>query len=377
MITEDGMRGLYRRTFGGDAREVAVYKAPGRVNLIGEHTDYNEGFVLPVPLGRHVWIAAERTDTDAVNLYAADYGEEASFNLDHIEYDREHLWANYPMGVANALMERGYTIGGANMAISGDVPIGAGLSSSAAIEIAAIRAFVGLYSLEIDPVEMAYVGKSAENDFVGVQSGIMDQFVGALGCMGHALFIDCRTNEYEHIPLDPDFTVVTVNTMVKRELTSSAYNERRWQCEEGVSTLRESLPHIKALRDVSPQEFERHQSSLSNVVRKRCRHVVAENERVLEAVEALKEGEMTSFGGLMYESHASLRDDYEVSCAELDALVEAAQGIRGTIGARMTGAGFGGCTVNMVERDRIHSFTNEIREKYRAATGIQAEVYSS
>jgi len=377
MITEDGMRGLYRRAFGGDARRVAVYKAPGRVNLIGEHTDYNEGFVLPVPLDRHVWIATERTEADTVNLYAADYGEEVSFDLDHIEFDREHLWANYPMGVANALMERGYAIGGANMAISGDVPIGAGLSSSAAIEMAAIRAFVGLYSLEIDPVEMAYVGKSAENDFVGVQSGIMDQFVGALGRRCHALFIDCRTNGYEHIPLDPDFTVVMVNTMVKRELASSAYNERRRQCEEGSSILRGSLPHIKALRDVSPQEFERHQNSLPDVVRKRCHHVVAENARVLEAVEALKVGEMARFGELMYESHASLRDDYEVSCLELDALVEAAQGIRGTVGARMTGAGFGGCTVNVVGRDRTQSFTKEIKDRYYAATGIQAEVYAS
>ena len=369
------MRERYKEAFGGAAHGVSVKKAPGRVNLIGEHTDYNDGYVLPVPINRHIWVAAKARGDDDMSLYAHDYGEWASFDLNAIRFDEEHLWANYVMGVAKVMMERGHTLGGANIVISGDVPQGAGLSSSAAIEMATARMFLELFDLKIDPVEMAYIGKAAENDFVGVQCGIMDQFVSALGRQSHALFIDCRTNEHDLIPLDPGFSVVVVNTMVKRELASSAYNERRRQCEKGVSILRRSLPGVRALRDVAPSYLEEFEHELPHVVAKRCRHVVSENARVLEAVGAMRVGDIKGFGELMYESHDSLREDYEVSCGELDLLVEAARRIPGTVGARMTGAGFGGCTVNLVRVEQTRSFVRAIKEGYRSETGLSPDVY--
>jgi galactokinase len=369
------MRELYGQVFGEDPSAATVARAPGRVNLIGEHTDYNEGFVMPVPIDRYVWVAANQRDGNTVNLHAADYGENASFKLDDVRFDRDHPWANYVIGVADVLMGKGHSIGGANMVIGGDVPIGAGLSSSAAMEVATIRVLDDLFDLGIDPLEMAYIGKSAENDFVGVQSGIMDQFVGSLGRKDHALFIDCRTNEHAHIPLDPDYVIVMVNTMVRRELTTSAYNERRRQCEEGVRLLGKRLPEIGALRDVTPEDFEQFKETLPEVIMKRCRHVVYENARVIEAVEALKSGDMERFGRLMYESHSSLRHDYEVSCTELDFLVETAKGLPGTAGARMTGAGFGGCTVNIVERAKTEHFVEQVQKRYLKETGFEAEVY--
>lgn len=375
MITTESMLGLYREAFREDEGGAMIAKAPGRVNLIGEHTDYNDGFVLPVPLDRYIWISGKQRGDDELNIYAYDYGERARFELKDIEFDDSHLWANYVTGVAYIMMERGYELGGANLVIRGNVPQGAGLGSSGALEMATAKILKGLFELDIDSVEMAYIGKSAENDFVGVQSGIMDQFVSALGRRGKALLIDCRTNEYKHISLDPGYGVVVVNTMVRRELASSAYNERREQCEEGVRGLRRYLPQIWALRDVTPEDFERLQDHLSPVIRKRCGHVVSENARVLKAVEAIRSGEMAWLGGLMYESHESLRDDYEVSCGELDVLVEAARRIPGTIGARMTGAGFGGCTVNIVQEKQTEKFVRMIRGRYFDETGLLAEVY--
>ena len=366
---------MYRKFFGDEAGKLVVAGAPGRVNIIGEHTDYNEGFVLPMPIDRHIWAAAKRRGDNSVHLFAADYREGTAFGPDDIKFDEEHSWANYILGVARALALEGHKIRGANMVIWGDIPQGAGLGSSGALEMAAVRAFTDLFGFEIDPIEMAYIGKSSENDFVGVRSGIMDQFASVLGRKGQALFIDCRTNDYEHIPLEPGFSVVVVNTGVRRELASSKYNERRMQCEEGVAKLRRSLGGIKALRDVTPDQFERYQRGLPQVVRNRCRHVIFENARVLEAVESMKDGDMERLGGLMYDSHASLRDLYEVSCRELDILVEAARNIDGTVGARMVGAGFGGCTVNIVREDRVQGFTEAIKEKYEKSTGLTAEVY--
>ena len=366
---------LYREAFGDEAGELVVVGAPGRVNIIGEHTDYNDGFVLPMPIDRHIWTAAKRRGDDSVHLFAADYQEGTAFDPDDVKFDDEHRWANYVLGVAKAMAQDGYNIRGADMVIWGDIPQGAGLGSSGALEMAAAKGFAELFGFEIDPIDMAYIGKSAENDFVGVRSGIMDQFASVLGRKGQALFIDCRTNDYEHIPLEPGFSVVVVNTGVRRELASSKYNERRMQCEEGVAKLRRSLGGIKALRDVTPDQFERYQHGLPQVVRNRCRHVIFENARVLEAVESMKDGDMERLGGLMYDSHASLRDLYEVSCRELDILVEAARNIDGTVGARMVGAGFGGCTVNIVREDRVQGFTEAIKEKYEKSTGLTAEVY--
>jgi galactokinase len=345
------------------------------VNVIGEHTDYNEGYVMPIPLDMHVWIAGRPREDEIVRVYAHDYGELAEFDLKSLEYNTEHLWVNYLQGVAWALSEDGHELRGADLLVSGDVPIGAGLSSSAALEVASVRMFAELSGLELDPVEVAYKGKTAENGFVGVQSGIMDQFVASLGVPGNLLFIDCRTNEYRNIPLPHGVRVVVVDTTVKRELASSAYNERRAQCEDGVRALRNHIPHARALRDVTPEDLERLGKHLPETVIRRCRHVVEENARVLEAVRALEDGDAVRLGKIMYASHESLRTDYEVSSVELDALVEAARETSGTLGARMTGAGFGGCTVNLVREEKVERFSERVKEIYRSSTSLNANVY--
>ena len=375
-MTDDiEMRALFNDVYPGGGRDILVRSAPGRVNLIGEHTDYNDGYVLPVPLGTRVYAAGRLNGSKTFNVYAADYKQKASYPLRDILYDREHSWVNYPKGVSKALVDRGHEVPGCDILLKGDVPIGAGLSSSAAVEIATARLLIDLNGLQIDPIDIAYIGKKAENELVGVQCGVMDQFVASLGREGNALFIDCRTNDHESIPLPPEHTVLIVNSMVRRELATSAYNERRGQCEEGVRLLKRSIPGIKALRDVSPAQLD-HIDELPEPIRSRCRHVVTENARVLDSIEALKQGKMSNLGELMNASHDSLRDDYQVSCRELDALVDAARDIAGTLGARMTGAGFGGCTVNLVEKDTAQSFGETIINIYEAATGIQPEVYT-
>lgn len=375
MTDEAEVLAIHNRIYRSEPREVAVSSAPGRVNLIGEHTDYNDGYVLPVPLRSRIFAAGRPNGTGMIRLHAADYGESASQYLEEVGFDAEHLWANYPLGVAHTILKRGFALAGVDLVIKGDVPLGAGLSSSAAVEMATARLFRELFELEIDPIELAYIGKETENDFVGVQSGIMDQFVASLGRTGEALLIDCRTNEYEHIPLPTDHAVVVANTMVKRELTSSAYNERRSQCEEGVWIMKEERPEIEALRDVSPSELGEHGGRMPETIFRRCRHVVTENTRVLESVEALRGGDVKRMGALMYASHESLRDDYEVTSPELDTLVDAARRVEGVEGARMTGAGFGGCTVNLVRRESVEDFTEAIVNAYTNATGIRPEVY--
>jgi galactokinase len=352
-----------------------VCMAPGRVNLIGEHTDYNDGFVLPTPINRYIWVAVAPRSDDLIKIYAADFDETSQFRLDNILFDSNYPWSNYVRGVANELQRLGYDIYGANISIKGNVPLEAGLSSSAALEMAIIRAFNEIYELDIRPMEMAYIGKAAENDFVGVQSGIMDQFVSGLGHYGEALFIDCRSNEYERIPLDPNYKIVIVNTMKSRELANSAYNERRIECQKAVQLFQEKIPSIKALRDVTSEQLIRYWGFLPKPIRCRSRHVISENQRVLESVEYLKKGEMDNFGDLMYDSHDSLRYDYEVSCRELDVLVELTLEMRGVIGARMTGAGFGGCTVNLIEVDSVDEFTKSIYSNYLRRTGKRPEIY--
>jgi galactokinase len=373
--TDDAeIRALFNSIYLDRGLDILVRSAPGRVNLIGEHTDYNDGYVLPVPLRTRVYAAGRLNGSKTINIYATDYNQKTDYNLNEIQYDNEQPWTNYPKGVTKTLIDQGNDISGCDILLKGDVPQGAGLSSSAAVEIATARLLKDLNGLNIDSIELAYIGKKAENEFVGVQCGVMDQFVASLGCEDNALFIDCRTNHHENIPLHPDHAVVIVNTMVKRELATSAYNERRSQCEEGVRLLKQSIPHINALRDVSPTQL--HQlDQLPEPIRNRCRHVVTENARVLESIKALRNGDMRNLGTLMNQSHNSLRDDYQVSCYELDTLVETARNAPGILGARMTGAGFGGCTVNLVEKEKTPSFIETITKRYITATGIQAETY--
>jgi len=369
---ESHARNIFKKKFGN---EPEVFSAPGRVNLIGEHTDYNDGFVLPTPLGLCVYAAVRRRGDDLFNVYAFDLDEETRFKLENIERDSKKPWCNYVKGVINSLRDDGHNLSGADIVITGDVPIGSGLASSAALEISIIRALDELNDLGLDPVEMAYIGKRAENEFVGVQSGIMDQFVASLGKYGEALFIDCRHNSYSSIPFFDDYTIVIADTLKKRELASSAYNERKSECQKAVSIMKEFYPDIKTLRDVNIEMLKDRWEALPKVVASRAKHVVTENRRVLESVEFLKRDDVYEFGKLMYNRHESLRYDYQVSCLELDTLVEATMDMDYVIGERITGAGFGGCTVNIVEDGKVETFKSDIKQKYEDALGKNLKIY--
>lgn len=358
----------FRRIYGG-APDLVV-AAPGRVNLIGEHTDYNDGYVLPIAIDRQVVMAIARRDDRRVDLYSLDLDSRAVFALDGIEHVTNQRWSNYQRGVAQMLLDDGYPIGGMSAIVTGDVPIGAGLSSSAAIEVSAAYAFKQLYDLDLDQVALALLAQRAENDFVGMRCGIMDQYISALGKSNHALMIDCRSLDYQLVPVPADVAIIVCDTKVQRGLVDSEYNARRNECETAAEVL-----GVAALRDVSPAMFEARQSELPQVVRKRARHIVYEDQRVLDSVEALQRGDLHAFGALMYASHVSLRDDYAVSCEQLDVMVELARQVDGVYGARMTGAGFGGCTVNLVEPGRVKAFQQHVAPAYERQTGLKPAIY--
>ncbi len=350
----------------GDARP-RFFVAPGRVNLIGEHTDYNDGFVLPLAINRGTLIAGRSRADRKIRVHSIERQETREFSLDGPLQSHPHDWLSYVEGEARSLEESGWRINGADLLIESNVPVGSGLSSSAALENSVGFALLSLngYS-DIDLKKLALAGQSAEHRYVGTKCGIMDQFITAMGQQRHALLIDCRTLEATPIPLDlPGIAVVIVDSGVKHELASSAYNERRRQCQDGVAFFQQFMPDITALRDISTQAFERYESQLPDpTIRKRMRHVITENERTLFAAEALKHHDAERLGQLMNASHQSLQLDYEVSCAELDLLVELAQGLDGVIGARMTGGGFGGCTVNLVRIDALEGFKQTLEMEY-------------
>ena len=303
-----------------------VVRAPGRVNLIGEHTDYNDGYVLPVAIDRSVLVAATARTDRIVRLLAVDFGDQVAFSLDHIRRSEHSRWSDYQRGVAAVLEERGLRLPGLDVAFSSDVPIGSGLSSSAAVEVSMAVTWQTIAGFEMSRPDLALLCQRAENTFVGVNCGIMDQFISALGEDGAALFVDCRTLDHRPVTIPTGSAVVIMDTAKRRGLTDSAYNTRRAECEEGVRLLSAYLPGIVALRDVSVVDFERHAVELPETIRQRCRHVIGENQRVLDSIEALARGDAPGFGRLMNASHCSLRDDYEVSCAELDAMVEGGLG---------------------------------------------------
>ena len=355
--------------------------APGRVNLLGEHVDYNGGPVLPAAIDRSVQLAGRAMQQGVVRLFAIDLGEQASFRLDMLEkkedLDGQPLpaWALYPAGVAWSLQQAGNTLCGLDVAYTSDVPIGAGLSSSAAVEVGFGMLWKTLSDLGIDRLALAQACQRAENEYVGVACGLMDQFASACGVAGHALYFDTRSLEWHPVPLPAGTALIIADSGVRRSLRDSAYNERRRSCEEAVVLLKKNLPAIHSLRDVSPTEFAAYGPILPEVVQRRAEHVVKEIARVHSAVRALQRQEPASFGALMYAGHASLRDLYEVSIPELDALVEIARGLPGCLGARLTGAGFGGCTINLVEVDQVQVFMDGLREAYRRQSGRQAQVY--
>lgn len=361
--------------------KLKFFRAPGRTNIIGEHTDYNEGFVLPAAVDRDILMLAGPREDRKVILYSLNFPSRVvKFSLDGIRHkDRgEGGWGNYAKGVAffiRKVLPEGKKLKGFTGVLHGNVPVGGGLSSSAALEVLIACAFNSFSDAGLGPVDMIKLSQKAENEFVGVSCGIMDQFVSMLGRQGHALFLDCRTLEYQHVPIPEDCELVVCNTGVKRKLWSTAYNERRAECARGVRLLKRFLPEIKALRDVSPDDFERYGSMLPNVIKKRCRHVISENERVLQAKKAFLDKNAQGAGRLMDESHESLRADYEVSCAELDAMAAIARKIKGVTGARMTGAGFGGCTVNLVEKKAVARLVAAVKREYPKRTGLKPEVY--
>lgn len=352
-----------------------IYRAPGRVNLIGEHTDYNDGFVMPMAIDLSTWVAiAPRPDRKIV-IRSENRSETVEFDLDEPNPRSTGDWSDYPRGVAVALESVRHPRGGADILLCGEVPIGAGLSSSASIEVATGYALLDSAGVAIDRLHLALACQRAENEFVGMRCGLMDQFVACFGEHDHVLMLDCRSLQHKSLPLPPEVKVVVCNTMVNHTLASSGYNTRRAECEEGVRLLSWELPQVRSLRDVTISDLERLRPELPRVIYDRCHHVVSENGRVLSAAKALEHGDLITFGNLMGESHRSLRDDYEVSCAELDLMVTLATEAEGVYGARMTGGGFGGCTVNLVAAKHVGAFKQSMEAGYTKVTGRSPEIY--
>jgi galactokinase len=374
MLDVNTIRDQFERHYGIHPR--LIVRAPGRVNLIGEHTDYNDGFVLPVAIDRATYVAARSRDDNQVQIVAADMNDQDEFVLDvGLERSAAHPWSNYIRGVAKGLLAAEHPLGGANLLITSDVPRGAGLSSSAALEVAVGYAFQLLNKLNILGEELALLAQGAENSFVGVNSGIMDQFISVLGRAHHALLLDCRDLSYRLISIPPTTAIVVCDSHVERALAASGYNQRRAECDEAVRLFKQWYPKIIALRDISVEQFRLHEAELPELIRARARHVITENDRAVRGAAALEQGDVATFGVLMNESHHSLRDDYEVSIRDLDILVEAARRVPGCYGSRLTGAGFGGCTVSLVEASAVEPFRREVAAAYREATGRDTTIY--
>jgi galactokinase len=362
----------FRERFGTDPR---IFAAPGRVNLIGEHTDYNDGFVMPCAIGFHTRVAIAPRSDRMLALHSENFPQQIEASLDHLPRARAGAWPDYLIGVLWELRKSGPLTRGANVLVSGDVPLGAGLSSSASIEVACALAFMELNGIEMSLPQVAQLCQSAENAFVGAKCGIMDQFVSCMGKSGHALFLDCRSLEFEFVQVPRDLRIVICNTMVKHSVATGEYNQRRAECEEGVRLLSRTLPSIRALRDVTLAQLQTSAGELPGLVYPRCEHVIRENARVLEGRLALALGDVPRFGALMRESHQSLRDLFKVSCPELDLMVSLAEGLPGYLGARMTGGGFGGCTVNLVKAEAAEIFAERIAGAYHAKTRVHPDVF--
>ena len=375
----DRMKRVFQGRFGDAPAHIA--RAPGRVNLLGEHVDYNDGFVLPAAIDRATYIAFSPADSDQTTLVAADFAEKAVFSPQTIPAKTQTgssplpEWALYPAGVMWALQEEHLQTPGMVAVYASDVPRGSGLSSSASVELAFLTAWQTLGGWKLPAMRLALLGQKAENQYVGVNCGIMDQFASACGVENKLLLLDCRSLEWKTIPLPEDVSIVIADTRVRRKLTSGEYNKRRAACEEAVRLLQQNLPGIKSLRDVSLEDFNRLADKLPEEVSKRARHVVEEIERSKQAEALLAAADVRQFGKLMNECHASLRDLYEVSCPELDVMARVAQSLDGCHGARLTGAGFGGCTVNLVAREQAQRFSGLLAKGYAAAVGYPPEIY--
>lgn len=363
-------QGFWQR-FGQQAE---VFRAPGRVNLMGEHTDYNQGFVLPAAIDLSCWAAVSPRDDGKLTICSEQFAEQVVVDIDALQNWPKEGWAAYPLGVAWSLRRSGVPLHGCNLYLSGDVPLGSGLSSSAAVEVATALALLHACGKALARMEIALLCQRAENEFVGARCGIMDQFIACHGKADHAVLLDCRSVEAKPIPIPAAVDLVVCNSMVKHQLAANEYNRRREECEMAVALLRKNLPEIAALRDVTVAQLETNKHVLPGQIHRRARHVVTENQRTIRAAEALQNGDLQPLRKWMAESHQSLRDDYQVSCVELDLLVQIASTQEGVLGARMTGGGFGGCTINLVKHEFVQSFAESVAEQYFNRANLRPEI---
>lgn len=368
----------FTEKYGDNSAEIRVFNAPGRVNLIGEHIDYNGGYVLPAALEFGTTLIIRERQDDEIHFYSTNLTYEAVIKVGDIGKDKSGEWIDYPVGVMVEIIKAGTNITkGYDLMFHGEIPNGAGLSSSASIEVVTAYALLTLEEGKVDTVEISLLSQRAENQYVGVNSGIMDQFAVANGAEDQAILLMCDTLEYKHVPFRTgDYKLIIGNTNKRRGLVDSAYNERRQQCDQSLAILKEQLPSLSYLAELTPAQYSELESTLGDdILKKRTKHVVEENARVLASVDALSRGDLTAFGELMNASHDSLRDLYEVSCEELDVMVEEARKIPGTLGSRMTGAGFGGCTVSLVHENDVDRFVQEVGAAYKERTGLTGEFY--
>ncbi len=375
MKIED-LKKTFNELYGESDNDISGYFAPGRVNLIGEHTDYNGGYVFPCALSFGTYLLVRKNGGRKIKFATMNFDHRGEVSLDEPFEKEGKSWINYPLGVVSELRNRALEVEGIDMLYSGDIPNGAGLSSSASIEMVTGTALNDLFGFQIEKMELVKIGQNAENNFVGVNCGIMDQFASGMGAKDHALFLNCETLDYEKVPLVLNgIRIVITNTNKRRGLADSKYNERRSECEKAVEEISKVRP-IPNLSRLSLDEFKELKENITEeVVRRRAHHVISENDRTLRAIDALNKGDIEEFGELMNQSHNSLRDDYEVTGKELDVLVDEAQKIRGTIGSRMTGAGFGGCTVSLVKEESIEEFIRVVGDNYEKQTGVTPDFY--
>lgn len=372
----EGLRGAFMEQFGHEREPPVLARAPGRVNLIGGHTDYNDGFVLPTTVDRAVYVALRLRTDERVRLHSQNFEEEVEYPLSEPPVSSLPQWAQYVAGVVEELRTKHGLDAGFEGVLFGNVPLGAGLSSSAALEVAAAEGLTRLFGIDLGAEETALLCQQVEHTYVGVQCGIMDQMAVRLGRAGNALSLDCRTLDYEHVPLPlSEASIVIADSRVSRELADSKYNERRAECEEGVTFFQQFDDSIKALRDVSMRLFEARASELSEPTKRRCRHVITETRRVKKSVRALQAGDLETFGALMSAAHSSIRDDYEVSIPELDHLVATAKNTKGVYGARMTGAGFGGCVVCLTTDSALEPLQQRLSQQYEEQFGLEPALY--
>lgn len=376
MAINQQMKGKVLHDFHNNFNEKPIIvRSPGRVNIIGEHTDYNNGFVLPAAIDKAIYVAVSPRSDNAIKLYSGEFRENFETSLESLK-PTDKGWPNYILGVADQLVKRGYAIKGFNLAIDGDVPIGSGLSSSAALECATAFTLNEIFGLNISKKDIAFIGQKAEHTFAGVMCGIMDQFASVFGKKDHVIKLDCQSLDYEYVPLKLEgYKILLLNTNVKHSLASSEYNTRRGQCEQGVAWVKEHHPEVSSLRDVTMEMLHKYVEPKDALIYHRCKYVVEEKERLLTGCEDLKKGDVTSLGRKMFQTHDGLSKEYEVSCKELDYLVDAVRNNPDVVGARMMGGGFGGCTINIIKDAAIDGLVKTLSESYQKNMGKELTAY--